>query len=306
MPSVPSARSPTSCCSSAGPLSHVLSQAIFGPRQVVVFSLMFPCPGGLYWSHNPHRALPGPSKIGNPNLVEVADCRPEWKTMSMSKATKVGPHRASLGVQGLHVVNIADDSDEELSETESEHLETQSRPRRLRLIWRENQNVEWHRDVRLAECLVRNLASRIGPQLPGAQIPAAVCRQRWSPLIVPLFWAAAGQDDSTPVLQWLMHVLSEAPQVEFHGNHMSAARAVEVGWNSLKESFRTWGITAREHLTLWLRRQGFPGTRSGNHIGARAQEFIMTPAGPMFASLCCWKCRLWPPRCTLPVRWSPG
>ena len=91
-----------------------------------------------------------------------------------------GPTQASLGVQGLHVVNIADDSDEELSKTKSEHLETQSRPRRLRLTWRENQDVEWHRDVRLAECLVLDLASRIGPQLPGAQIPAVVRRQRWS------------------------------------------------------------------------------------------------------------------------------
>ena len=43
-----------------------------------------------------------------------------------------GSTQASLGVQGLHVVNIADDSDEEFS-----LLETQSRPRRLRLTWRE-------------------------------------------------------------------------------------------------------------------------------------------------------------------------
>ena len=49
------------------------------------------------------------------------------------------------------------------------------------------------------------------------------------------------------MLQWLTHVLSEAPQVEFHGNHMGAARAVEVGWNSLKEAFRMWGVTARGH-----------------------------------------------------------
>ena len=46
--------------------------------------------------------------------------------MSVSEETKVGkcPDRP---LQGLHVVNIPDDSDEELSDTESEHLETQSR-----------------------------------------------------------------------------------------------------------------------------------------------------------------------------------
>ena len=154
------------------------------------------------------------------------------------------------------MMNIEDDSDEQLSDTESEHLETQSRVRRLRLTWRENQNVEWHRDARLAECLVRDVATRIGSHLPGAQIPAAVRRQRCSPLIVPLVWAAAGQEDSIPALQWLTHVLSEAPQVEFHGNHMGAARAVEVRWNSLKEAWM-WGVTARGHLTLWLTRHGF-------------------------------------------------
>ena len=40
-----------------------------------------------------------------------------------------GPTQASPGVQGLHV-NTANDSDE-LSDTESAHLETQSRLRRL-------------------------------------------------------------------------------------------------------------------------------------------------------------------------------
>ena len=123
----------------------------------------------------------------------------------------------------MHVVNIADDSDEELSDTESEHLET-SRLRRLRLIWRENQNVEWHRDVRLAECFVRDLASRIGPQLPGAQIPAAVRRQRWSPVIV-LVWAAAGQDDSTPVLEFVTRVVQD---VGHHSTRTSASLVEEA------------------------------------------------------------------------------
>ena len=76
---------------------------------------------------------------------------------------KGGPTQASPGVQGLHVVNIADDSDEELSDTESEHLETQSRVRRLRLTWTENQNVEKHRDAPLDECLVRGFGYKDWP-----------------------------------------------------------------------------------------------------------------------------------------------
>ena len=55
-----------------------------------------------------------------------------------------------------------------------------SRRRTLRLMWADSAQ-ESHRDARNAECLVRDLAARIGPQVTGAPIPTAVRRQRWSP-----------------------------------------------------------------------------------------------------------------------------
>ena len=47
---------------------------------------------------------------------------------------------------------------------------------------------------------VRELAGRIGPIPEGGEVPAIVRRQRWSPINVPLMWAAAGGEPSTPVV----------------------------------------------------------------------------------------------------------
>ena len=57
---------------------------------------------------------------------------------------------------------------------------------------------------------------------------------------------------------------------------MGAARAVEDGWNSLKESFRMWGITAREHLTL-VEESRVPRHATWEPHWS-AQEFTMTEA----------------------------
>ena len=47
------------------------------------------------------------------------------------------------------------------------------------------------------------------------------------------------------------------------------------GWSALRQVLREWGIEEPNHLTTWLRGQGFPGTSPGNHI---SQEFIMGEA----------------------------
>ena len=67
--------------------------------------------------------------------------------------------------------------------------------------------------------------------------------------------------------------------VEFYEGTIQASEAARVGWSSLREVFRTWGIDNREQLTSWLRLQGFPATLPGNHISARAQEFLLAEAG---------------------------
>ena len=59
---------------------------------------------------------------------------------------------------------------------------------------------------------------------------------------------------------------------------MNAQEAVRTGWRALRGVFRLWSIEEREDLTVWLRGHGFAGTRPGNHIAARAQEFILSEA----------------------------
>ena len=57
---------------------------------------------------------------------------------------------------------------------------------------------------------------------------------------------------------------------------MEASVAARTGWLALRGAMRSWGVHSREELSTWLRRQGFPGLALGNHISARAQEFVLT------------------------------
>ena len=103
--------------------------------------------------------------------------------------------------QGVTVVHLADSEDmSDSASAQAVHQKTQiPRRRTLRLMWADGAQ-ESHRDARNAECLVRDLAARVGPKVAGAQIPTAVRSQRWSPLNVSIIWGAAGQEQSTPVV----------------------------------------------------------------------------------------------------------
>ena len=87
-----------------------------------------------------------------------------------------------------------------------------------------------------------------------------------------------GYDATTPVVDWLVHCLSGAPRVSFRDGAMAAGEAVHTGWSSLRNVFRMWYITSREEFRLWLQGQGFVGPLPGQHISARAPEFILTEA----------------------------
>ena len=142
------------------------------------------------------------------------------------------------------------------------------------LIWSQ----EWHRTNN------RMYGARVGEQnrecssgVTGAQ--SFVRQQRWSPLNVPLMWAATKRSDTTPVLQWLSQAGSRIVEpIEFHESHINATDAATVGWTALRAVMRSWEIHEREHLTDWLRRQGFPAVQPGNQISAHAQEFLLSEA----------------------------
>ena len=139
---------------------------------------------------------------------------------------------------------------------------------------------QWHQEVRVAEGVIRELAASSVPH--EGPLPRAVRRQRWSPLNVPIMWAAAGSSASTPVVDWLARISSSISEpFNFHENNLSVSEDVRIGWSAIRGVFRRWGISAREDLTSWLQSHGFPATQLGNHISARAQEFLLTEACPV-------------------------
>ena len=185
------------------------------------------------------------------------------------------PNRfAALAEAGPVVHEMSRGSDTE-SCVDEEQAQGQSRQgrRRLSLSW----NPELlHRDARAAEHLLQQLAGRVGSVRQGSQVPRAGQQQRWSPFFVPLIWAASGPEDTTPMLELLMATLSVVTNfLEFHGGRVRPNVAAHTGWVALRNVFRSWSILEREDFTAWLRRQGFAGTQPGNHIPARAQEFIL-------------------------------
>ena len=185
----------------------------------------------------------------------------------------------SMGIESALEFDLTQlDSDHGVSGSETESCAEERnahRNRRLRLTWAQ----EWHPDARAAECVMRELAARIGHVPPEAPVPRAIRQQRWSPMNVPLMWAAASVSETTPVLQWLTQVAPGIPEsIDFHDSHVSAAEAVTVGWAALRAVFRSWEVHESEQLSVWMRRQGFPAVRPGSHISARAHEFLLSEA----------------------------
>ena len=135
------------------------------------------------------------------------------------------------------------------------------------------------RDVIDAANLAQGLAHRAGQVAPGAQIPGIIRRQKWSPLNVPLMWAAAGPHDTTPVLEWLINAATLVPgELEFSDARIGASVAARAGWVALRGVMRTWGIDTQEKLSRWLQDEGYTSPRPDCHIAARAQEHLIPAA----------------------------
>ena len=95
--------------------------------------------------------------------------------------------------------------------------------------------------------------------------------------IRPGGWAIAKTVASAEVISHERPIdVGAADPLEFHGGFIAASAAVQVGWASLRQAMRSWGISRAEDLTIWLRTNGLPATQRGNHLSARAQGHIMT------------------------------
>ena len=106
--------------------------------------------------------------------------------------------------------------------------------RRLRLRWSSftTEHASLHREARIADAFVRDLARRV---------PRVLQHQRWSPLNVPLLWCAAGAEETTPVLEWLVaRAETMDEEVDFFEGRVNPA-AVRVGWTTLRAALRSLG-----------------------------------------------------------------
>ena len=78
--------------------------------------------------------------------------------------------------------------------------------------------------------------------------------------------------------------------INFHDGMINPVDAVR-GWDSLRAMMRSWGVFHRADLTQWLRGHGFAAVQPGNHISARAQEFLFEKcAGTMQEVRCSKQC----------------
>ena len=83
------------------------------------------------------------------------------------------------------------------------------------------------------------LAERIGPGPADGSVPAAVRRQKWSALNVPLMWAAAGTDADCAVLKYLQTVARlMTTSVRLAGVEMPASDSLHTAWLALGRPLR--------------------------------------------------------------------
>ena len=79
------------------------------------------------------------------------------------------------------------------------------------------------------------------------------------------------------MLDWLIEVASPIVEpIAFHGGNINPGAAIQTGWLALRAVMRSWGVEAREGLTLWLQSHGSQPRHQD--IGARAQEAVINEA----------------------------
>eukprot|EP00959_Pyramimonas_sp_CCMP1952_P030820 646135-Pyramimonas_sp.AAC.1 len=67
-------------------------------------------------------------------------------------------------------------------------------------------------------------------------------RPKWSRLLVPLLWAATGDNDDEPSLQWLLQVLKRyGGTFEAVGERINA-ESLRRGFHALRGAFRQLGM----------------------------------------------------------------
>ncbi len=124
--------------------------------------------------------------------------------------------------------------------------------------------------ARAAVEFIAQLAARTAPWPSDGTIPRRVQSQKWSPVNLPLFWAAASQQATHPVVEWLEVMCVDGPD-------MARPRS---GWIALRACFRHWGIADEQGLCDWIVAQGLvhAAPRPRSHLTQSVQEYIYNAA----------------------------
>ena len=82
-------------------------------------------------------------------------------------------------------------------------------------------------------------------------------QRRWSGLIVPLIWAAAGDNNDHPLINWLCEFLGTyAGNYDFAGERVTRHTALR-GFSCMRSAFRQMGIIDTLSVARWLTYLGF-------------------------------------------------
>ena len=107
-------------------------------------------------------------------------------------------------------------------------------------------------------------------------MPLQVRLYKWSGLNVPLIWAAAGVEDTVPVLGYLATTAAAIPYpIDIAGQSMPAKEGLAYAWRSLRQTFRDWGVNTPDQLADWIGRHGHRRPRPGTYFNRDAQRSIL-------------------------------
>ena len=124
--------------------------------------------------------------------------------------------------------------------------------RRLRLMWSSDTDPHMRQAEALSAELPNSTRQRVADGSPTAEVAASRAHE--------------------PRAQLVEGVCCRLCRTRFfHRGECSATEAFSVGFNVLRATMRSWGISNPQDLSEWLSWQGFPSVRPGNHLSARAQ-----------------------------------
>ena len=112
-------------------------------------------------------------------------------------------------------------------------------------------------------------------------IPQCVLQQRWSPLNVPLMWAAASDSSlEHPVIEWLQRIGTTAGNVQTtDGTFLPVNALLAEGLMALRRRFREWNIQISSGLVAWAHESNYRSVQLLGYLHWQCQEYVLGRVG---------------------------